>query len=291
MQIIGGKLVSQQRRKQLKIDAAQFEQKNGRRPGLAVVLVGDNPASHVYVKNKIKACHEVGLHSFEVRKPADVSQKELLQVIDALNKNAAVDGILVQLPLPKELDTDAIIEHIDIQKDVDALTVKSQGLLFSGRPLARPCTPGGVIALLKFYKIPIAGQHAVVVGRSSIVGKPMAQLLLQENATVTQCHSQTKNLREFTRTGDIVVVAAGLPEFLGRDDFKKNSVVIDVGIHRISNAEGLTQLTGDVRFAELNDWVQAATPVPGGVGPMTITTLLENTLCLARESVRGLRSS
>ena len=280
MQIIDGKAVAAQTKQELKAQVAEFTTKTGHRPCLAVILVGDDPASHVYVANKIKGCAEVGIESLEVRKPTSVTQDELYGEIERLNQNDAVDGILVQLPLPKHLDTEEVLAALSPEKDVDALTVASQGLVFAGRPKALPCTPGGIIRLLEHFKIPMAGANAVVVGRSAIVGKPMAQLLLQKDATVTICHSRTKNLRAFTRVADIVVVAAGRPEFLGRDDFKKDAVVIDVGIHR--KTDGSKKLVGDVRFQELDGWVHAATPVPGGVGPMTIVTLLQNTLCLAR---------
>jgi methylenetetrahydrofolate dehydrogenase (NADP+)/methenyltetrahydrofolate cyclohydrolase len=279
--IIDGKRVSQEHRERLKARIEKFVGRTQRRPGLAVVLVGDNPASAVYVKNKIKACEQVGITSIEVRKPATTDERELLGEIDKLNRDPRIDGILVQLPLPKPLNSEPILRRLDVSKDVDALTTHSQGLLFAGRPLAVPCTPAGVMAMLHDYKIPVRGRHAVVIGRSAIVGKPMAQMLLQADATVTQCHSLTPDLRVFTRMADIVVVAAGKPEFLGREDFKKGAVVIDVGIHRQPKPDGSNHLVGDVRFEELKGWVAAATPVPGGVGPMTITTLLENTLTLA----------
>lgn len=281
LQIIDGKLVAQQRKIQLKTQVEAFYARTHHRPCLAVILVGDDPASHVYVANKIKGCAEVGIASLEVRKPANLTQDELYGEIERLNNDDDVDGILVQLPLPKHINADEALAALSPAKDVDALTLESQGLIFAGRPKALPCTPGGIIHLLEHYKIPIAGANAVVVGRSHIVGKPMAQLLLQHDATVTICHSRTQDLRAHTKAADIVVVAAGRPEFLGRDDFKKESVIIDVGIHRQTSSSGAKKLVGDVRFSELDGWVRAATPVPGGVGPMTIATLLQNTLHLA----------
>lgn len=282
MLIIDGKKVSEFRRSQLKTQVEAWSKKSGRKPGLAVVLIGDNPASEVYVANKIKGCHDVGMNSFEHRHPQGLSAGDLKALIEKLNKDQTVDGILVQLPLPKPLQEDEILRWLDPMKDVDGLTSQSQGLLFSGHPLALPCTPAGVMALLEYYKIPVSGRNAVVVGRSNIVGKPMAQLLLQASATVTICHSKTVNMRDFTTKADIVVVAAGKPRFMGREDFKKGAVVIDVGIHREVQANGKSKLCGDVRYDELEGWAEAATPVPGGVGPMTITMLLENTLRLAQ---------
>lgn len=267
MKILDGKLVAEHIRSQLKADIVSA----GAKPGLAVVLVGDDPASQVYVAHKIKACQSVGIQSFEYRRPANITQSEVLELIASLNANPQVHGILVQLPLPAHLNTHAILQSIDSRKDADGLTDLSMGQLLAGRQLAPPCTPAGVIEILKYYKHNIAGRHAVVVGRSEIVGKPMALLLLQNNATVTICHSQTTDLKTQTLKGDIVVVAAGRPEFMGAEFFKKDAVVIDVGIHR--KADG--KLCGDVKAQELD--VEAVTPVPGGVGPMTIAMLLKNT--------------
>lgn len=280
MQILDGKEVAKARRAKLKVRTDQFKAKRGRAPGLAVILVGDNPASHVYVRNKIAACTEVGIVSTEKRLPATATDQEIRQVIAALNKDPSVDGILMQLPLPAGLKSDELMELIDPKKDPDGLTAANQGLLLAGRPRAVSCTPFGVMKILEHFDIPVAGKHAVVVGRSNIVGKPMALLLLQANATVSICHSRTQDLHAITRQGDIVVVAAGQPEFLGKDAFKKGAVVVDVGIHRIES-NGQTKLVGDVKARELDGWVAALTPVPGGVGPMTITMLLENTLTLA----------
>jgi methylenetetrahydrofolate dehydrogenase (NADP+)/methenyltetrahydrofolate cyclohydrolase len=276
MQILDGKTVAEARRKLLKSKIEGLKAKT--KPGLAVVLVGDDKASHVYVANKIKACHELGIESFETRLPANVSEKELHAAIQALNENPNVHGMLVQLPLPKPLDAKKVIEWVKPTKDADCLTMENLGRLWVGDPRTIPCTPNGVMAILEHYKIPVQGANAVVIGRSQIVGKPMAHLLSQANATVTICHSKTKDLKAHLRNADIVVVAAGQPEFLGAEDFSKDSVVIDVGIHRMPLPDGKTRLCGDVRFKELD--VKAATPVPGGVGPMTITMLMENTVRL-----------
>lgn len=284
MQLMDGKKVSQDRRRALQKRVAEWTEETGVKPGLAVVIVGEDPASHVYVRNKIRSCEKVGMVSKEVRLPADTSREALKQAVEDLNNDPSVHGYLVQLPLPAHLHPDEVVTWIDPKKDADGLTAENLGLLFSGRPRVVPCTPQGVMYLLEAYKIDIQGKYAVVVGRSQIVGRPMAQLLLNANATVTTCHSKTKDLRSFTSQADIVVVAAGRPEMLGREDFKQGAVVIDVGIHRRQGDDGRVSLCGDVRWNELQDWASAATPVPGGVGPMTITTLLENTLHLAQLS-------
>lgn len=268
MKRLDGKEVAAQLKDKLAKEIAGFSAK----PGLAVVLVGEDPASQVYVRNKIKACEKVGIESFEHRLPADVSFGELSVVISKLNVDPKVDGILVQLPLPQHLNETEVIELIDPGKDVDGLSFESAGLLMQQRAPVAPCTPAGVIEILKYYNFEIVGKEAVVVGRSNIVGKPMALLLSQANATVTICHSKTKDLKFHTKRADIVVVAAGVPEFLGEGDFNPNAVVMDVGIHR--KADG--KLCGDVKSEGLN--VQACTPVPGGVGPMTIAMLLKNTV-------------
>ena len=278
---LNGKEVSAARRAQLKIKVGEFVQKTGHTPGLAVVLIGDDPASQVYVGGKIKGCAEVGIKSFEHRLPESANPSDLKTLIEELNEDVSVDGILVQLPLPKAFDSDKVLTWLDPSKDVDGLTSSSMGLLWMGTPRATSCTPAGVMAILEHYKISVEGMKAVVVGRSNIVGKPMAHLLTQANATVTVCHSRTKDVSAYTREADIVVVAAGRPKMLGKEDFKEGSIVIDVGIHREPVEGGKAKLCGDVRFAELEGWAKAATPVPGGVGPMTISMLLENTLRLA----------
>lgn len=253
-----------------------FKKQSGRPPGLAVVLVGEDPASQVYVAGKMKACEKVGLFHREVRLSERASLKEVLKEVEKLNAAKDIDGYLVQLPLPKGLDAEKVTHSVDPEKDADGLTPLNLGRLFVNRPLVTPCTPQGVIDMLSHYNIPLEGQKAVVVGRSQIVGKPMAHLLLQQNATVSIVHSKTKSLSEYTREADIVVVAAGQPEFLGKEDFKKGAVVVDVGIHRKDGG-----LCGDVRSAELEGHVAALSPVPGGVGPMTIQKLLENAVTLA----------
>jgi methylenetetrahydrofolate dehydrogenase (NADP+)/methenyltetrahydrofolate cyclohydrolase len=287
VQILDGKVVSEARRAQIKARAEKLKKPLGRAPGLAVILVGEDPASKVYVANKIKACHEAGIESFENRLSDKTTAHQLKIIIDALNENPLVDGILLQLPLPKQIDTDEAIGWILPTKDADCLTSENLGKLWSGKPVTSPCTPTGVMVILEHYKIPVAGKDAVVVGRSNIVGKPMAHLLTQADATVTVCHSKTKNLREHLERADIVVVAAGKPEMLGKGDFKKGAVVIDVGIHRKPpGPDGKSKLCGDVRLKELEGIIAAGTPVPGGVGPMTITMLLENTVRLSELHVK-----
>ena len=284
MIILDGKAVSQVRRQLLQSRVSQFAKLAGRPPHLVVVLVGDLTASLVYVRNKEKACEATGIKSTRIDLPSRTTQAELLQVIERLNQDKGVDGVLVQLPLPSHLRSDEVLQKLAPQKDADGLTYQSLGLLWGGKGHIAPCTPKGVMSILEHYKIPVEGKRAVVVGRSNIVGKPMAYLLTEANATVTVCHSKTPNLSEVTREGDIVVVAAGKMELLGRDDFKKGAVVVDVGMH--GTGQGTSGLCGDVRFKELEGWASAATPVPGGVGPMTITTLLENTVTLAEQNFK-----
>ncbi len=276
MEKLDGKALSQEWRGGLKTRVEQWVAKGGPVPCLAVVLVGDDPASQVYVSHKIKACAQAGIRSIEERLPGSVTQDELLAKVNNLNRDPEVNGILVQLPLPSHIDEAAVVDQIDPLKDADGLCTENLGLLAAGRMRVAPCTPHGVIHLLKKHQIEMAGANAVVVGRSQIVGKPMALLLLQENATVTICHSKTKNLGQHLAQADIVVVAAGRPEFLGAGDFPKNCVIVDVGIHRKDNGK----LCGDVRFAEVAETARAVSPVPGGVGPMTIAMLLENTMQL-----------
>ena len=347
---------------EMRSEVLSFTKKQGRPPGLAVILVGDDPASAHYVKIKTKACAQIGMTSFKETLAADgdpvQTQRQIENQIQTFNQREDVDGILVQLPLPSPLQTEQVLSCIDPQKDPDVLTPANMGAVLSGSAHVFSCTPSGILKILHHYKIPIEGKHAVVVGRSNIVGKPMALLLQKENATVTMCHSKTKNLREHTLRGDIVVVAAGQPEFLGREDFKKNSVIIDVGIHyrgsdklsdnqKIEQSPGAAgqrpaepgsrssgdqlkieqfpgaagqrpaepgsrssgdqptaagqrpaeqspgsrpsgdQPTGDVRFHELQNWAYAVTPVPRGVGPMTVGMLLQNTLLLAKRRAKN----
>lgn len=246
-------------------------------PGLAVCIVGDNPASHVYVRNKIRACDKVGFYSILKQYKADISKEELKKEILALNKNPKIHGVLVQLPLPKGLTESEVMQWIDPEKDVDALTLENKALLWSGQARVTPCTPKGIISLLKYYNIPIKSSRAVVVGRSQIVGLPMFQQLLSHQATVTVCHSQTKELSAICQKADLVVVCAGKRHLLSKKDFKKGAVIVDVGIHK---HEG--KLHGDVNPEGLKGHLSALSPVPGGVGPMTIASLLENCLILAK---------
>lgn len=282
---LDGKEVAQHVRGQIQTRVAQFTATAGRAPHLTVVLVGEDKASQVYVKNKHLACEKIGMKSTVHSIPATTSAAELDALLDRLNGDDDVDGILVQLPLPKTLSAERVLEKLKPEKDADGLTYAALGYLWAGRPFVKPCTPQGVMRILDYYQLPVEGRRAVVVGRSNIVGKPMAHLLTEANATVTVCHSRTPDLRAYTREADLVVVAAGKARLLGREDFKKDAVVIDVGMH----GTGGGQLCGDVRFEELEGWVAAATPVPGGVGPMTITCLLENTMTLAekRRAARG----
>lgn len=278
--VLDGKAVSQAVREALLPRVEKIKQKLGRAPHLTVVIVGEDPASQVYVKNKHLACEKLGIHSTVHRLPDQTTQAELLNTVKKLNEDQGVDAVLVQLPLPKHLSNDEVLENLSADKDADGLTYTSLGYFFAGRARVRSCTPAGVMKILEHYKISVAGKRAVVVGRSNIVGKPMAMMLTEADATVTLCHSRTPNLREYTSQADIVVVAAGKAHLLGKDDFKKGAVVIDVGIHGSGSGQGLR---GDVRFEELKDWASAATPVPGGVGPMTITMLLDNTCRLAEQ--------
>ena len=284
--ILDGKQVAAARRALLAEKVAAFTKKAGRAPGLAVVLVGADPASQIYVRNKVKACGEAGIASTHLEQPATLSQAELNKIIDGLNADDRVDGILVQLPLPKGLNETEATERISSHKDPDGLTSGNLGLLFAGRTRVAPCTPFGVMKIFEHFKIDLAGKSAVVVGRSNIVGKPMAQLLLEANATVTIAHSKTQDLKAVTSQADIVVVAAGKPQFMGKEFFKKGAVVADVGIHRVAGQDGKSKVCGDVRTEELMGFASAVTPVPGGVGPMTIQMLLENTLRLAELRAR-----
>lgn len=281
--LIDGKAFAEGLRARVGEHAAAFAHQAGRRPGLAVVLVGEDAASQVYVGAKGKACAAAGMASFEHRLPADTSEAALLSLIERLNHDEAVDGILVQLPLPGQLDEQAIIAAINPDKDVDGFHVINAGRLAVGQEGFVPCTPLGCIMLLKDRLGDLSGLEAVVIGRSNIVGKPMAQLLTDANATVTIAHSRTKNLAEVVRRADIVVAAVGRPEMVRGDWIKPGATVIDVGINRLPPAEGQTKgrLVGDIAFAEALEVAGAITPVPGGVGPMTIAVLLRNTLVAA----------
>ena len=277
--IIDGKLVSQAIRDSIKDEVSALKAELGIIPGLAVVLVGDDPASAVYVRNKRKACIDAGIESYVITLPADTNEEDLLAKIDELNADKNVNGILVQLPLPKHICEDNVINRISPEKDVDAFHPVNVGKILIGNYDFLPCTPAGIMDLLSFYNIDVEGKECVVLGRSNIVGKPMSLLLLGKNGTVTTCHSRTKNLSEVTKRADILVVAIGRAEFVTADMVKPGAVVIDVGINRLANGK----LVGDVKFDEVSAISSAITPVPGGVGPMTITTLLKNTLTAARK--------
>ena len=271
--IIDGKKVSAEVKEQVRLETLELAKK-GIRPGLAVIIVGDDPASRVYVNNKKKACEAVGFLSREYALPATTTQEELLSLVDELNEDKEINGILCQLPLPKGLDEKAVIEAISPIKDVDAFHAINVGKIMIGDYDFLPCTPAGVMEMLHSYKIPVEGKKCVVIGRSNIVGKPMAMLLLHENGTVTITHSRTKNLAEVTREADILVAAIGKPKFVTADMVKEGAVVIDVGMDRDENGK----LCGDVDFENVKDKCAAITPVPGGVGPMTIAVLMKNTL-------------
>ena len=269
--LIDGKLISTQIKDELKAEVARLKEK-GIIPCLAVIQVGNDPASSVYVNNKKKACAYIGIESLAYELEENISQKELLSIIDELNHNEIVDGILVQLPLPKHINEEVVIKAITPAKDVDGFHPETVGNMFIGSKGFLPCTPAGIIQLLKRSNIEIEGKECVVIGRSNIVGKPMALLLLRENGTVTITHSRTKDLKEITKRADILVAAIGKPKFVTADYVKEGAVVIDVGIHRNEN----NKLCGDVDFDDVVDKVSAITPVPGGVGPMTIAMLMNN---------------
>lgn len=284
--LIDGKAFAEGLRARVGELAARFEAAAGRKAGLAVVLVGEDPASQVYVRNKGKQTLAAGMNSFEHKLPEDTSQEALIELVDRLNADPAVDGILVQLPLPKHLDEQAVVERISPNKDVDGLTPISTGRLALGLPGLVPCTPLGSLMLLKDRLGDLSGKDAVVIGRSILVGKPMAQLLLAENCTVTIAHSRTRDLPDVVRRADIVVAAVGRPEMIKGDWIKPGATVIDVGINRLPPAEGQAKgrLVGDVDYAQALQVAGAVTPVPGGVGPMTIAVLLRNALVAAHRN-------
>jgi len=283
--ILDGKQLAQTMQKELAAQIAAFEREHGIRPGLAAVLVGDNPASKIYVRNKRKSCEQVGMASWLHELPANTTQAQLLERIESLNQDPAVHGILVQLPLPAQIDEAAIIQAVSPSKDVDGFGPQSLGLLAAGKPRFLPCTPLGVQQLLLRNHIEIEGRHVVIVGRSNIVGRPLALILLQKakgaNATVTVCHSKSRDIGAITRLADIVAVAIGQARFLKADMVRPGAVVVDVGINRLADGK----LAGDVDFDAVKEVASAITPVPGGVGPMTIAMLLHNTLQAARFSV------
>jgi methylenetetrahydrofolate dehydrogenase (NADP+)/methenyltetrahydrofolate cyclohydrolase len=279
--IIDGKSIAASYRERLAVDVAAFRGATGVIPKLAAVLVGDDPGSQVYVRNKEQACNKVGMASDVYRLPASTSQTELLELVGRLNADPAVHGILVQLPLPKQIHETTVLDAVNPRKDVDCFHPENVGLMVQGRPRFLPCTPHGVQVLLAESGIQVDGAHVVVLGRSEIVGKPVAMMLVQKgataNATVTICHSRTQNLAEITRTADILIAAIGKAEFVTADMVKPGAVVIDVGINRLND-----RLVGDVGFDSVREVASAITPVPGGVGPMTIAMLLKNTLTAAR---------
>ena len=277
--IIDGNKIAQEIRHEVREQALALKEKTGIVPGLAVILVGEDPASQVYVGRKAKACAEVGFLSREYKLSVDTSESKLLNIISELNADQAIHGILVQLPLPQHIHADKIIAAIDPQKDVDGFHPYNVGGLVSGNPLFVPCTPSGIMELISRTRIELSGKEAVVVGRSNIVGKPMALLLLAQHATVTICHSRTKDLPAVTRRADVLIAAVGKAEMIKAGMVKEGAVVIDVGVNRLENGK----LVGDVAFAEVAARASYITPVPGGVGPMTIAMLMKNTLEAARK--------
>ena len=279
--IIDGKAISAQIRSEIKAETEAFAEKYGKRPGLAVIIVGSDPASQVYVRNKRRACEEVGFYSEAYELPEATTQEKLNALVDKLNADDNIHGILCQLPLPKHLDENGVILRIDPKKDVDAFHPYNVGKIMIGDYDFLPCTPAGVMALLERSGIEVKGKECVVVGRSNIVGKPQAMLLLHAHGTVTICHSRTKDLAEVCRRADILVAAIGKADFFGADMVKEGAVVIDVGMNRREDGK----LTGDVNFAEVEPKASYITPVPGGVGPMTITMLMQNTLTAAKRTM------
>lgn len=273
MNLIDGKAISAKCKSETAEEIKNLTQDGRRAPCLAVILVGNDPASQVYVRNKKRACEAVGITSLEYLLDEAETEENLLALIDTLNKDDDVDGILVQMPVPKQIDPDRVIEAISPDKDVDAFHAYNVGKLFTGAPRFQPCTPAGVMRLLKEYNVDIKGKHCVVVGRSNIVGKPMGALLLAEDGTVTTCHSRTKNLAEITRQADILVAACGRPRMITADMVKDGAVLVDVGINRVDE-----KLVGDIDFDACAEKASLITPVPGGVGPMTIAILMQNTL-------------
>ncbi|HET6785409.1 MAG TPA: bifunctional methylenetetrahydrofolate dehydrogenase/methenyltetrahydrofolate cyclohydrolase FolD [Erysipelotrichaceae bacterium] len=281
MQKMDGKALSLTIESKIKENVSEYSSKGYRKPKLVVLLIGDNPASVTYVKNKEKACERVGIESIVYRMDANVTTHDVLKVVNELNSDNTVDGILVQLPIPKQLDVNLIIETLDSNKDVDGLHPVNIAKLYANQDGFVPCTPRGIMTLLNHYNIEISGKHAIVIGRSALVGRPVAQLLLNENATVTVCHSKTKDLAQLTRLADIIVIAIGRDKFLTPDHINHANAIIDVGINRVND-----KLVGDVDYEALMDKVDYMTPVPGGVGPMTIVSLLENTLKSYEKSIK-----
>lgn len=280
-QLIDGKKISEEIKQEVAKEVKKLKE-SGVQPGLATILVGDDPASHIYVKNKVKDCKEVGIYSEKIVLPKETSEGELISIIEELNVRTDIDGILVQLPLPSHIDQFEVIRSINPDKDVDGFHPINQGLMLIGKDTLYPCTPAGIIEMLKRYNIEISGKNAVIIGRSNIVGKPAAVLLLKENATVTICHSKTKDLSEFTKNADILVVAVGRPKMITGDIIKEGAVVIDVGINRLGD-----KIVGDVDFDSASKVASFITPVPGGVGLVTRAMLLKNTLIAAKRRAGG----
>ena len=276
-QVIDGKAVAAKLRDQVAIDAAAFTEQYGRPPGLATILIGDDPASAVYVANKQRSCAEAGIEGFSFNLPADATREQAIATIEEANANPAISGIICQLPVPDHLDGVELTGLVDPLKDVDGLTTTSAGLLALGRPGLRPCTPRGVLLLLDEIGVELEGADAVVIGRSNLFGKPMGQLLLERSATVTICHSRTRDLAEVCARADVLIAAVGRPRMVEANFVKPGAVVIDVGINRVDDV-----LCGDVDFDAVSEIAGAITPVPGGVGPMTIACLLDNTVIAAR---------
>ncbi len=272
--ILDGKKTSAELRMEIKEKALELKQARGIVPGLAVILVGDDPASRIYVNNKEKACEAAGFLSREYNLPGDTKSEDISDLIRSLNKDSQIHGILIQLPLPAHIRPEPLIELVDPKKDVDGFHPYNIGQLFLGNPYHRPCTPSGIVEILKRYKIEVSGKEAVIVGRSNIVGKPLALMLLGLNATVTICHTKTRDLAEVTRRADILIAAAGKAGMIRGDMVKEGAVVVDVGVNRLGDG----RVVGDVNFAEVSPKASYITPVPGGVGPMTIAMLLKNTL-------------
>ena len=283
MHLLNGKELAQKLQQEMTQEVTELKKK-GLQPGLAVILVGEDPASQVYVRNKERAANNIGMYSLVYRLPETTSEADLIAKIEELNHDDKVHGILVQLPLPKHINEDLVLDTIDPAKDVDGFHPMNLGNLFAGKPTMIPCTPAGIMELIKLSGMDLAGKNAVIIGRSNIVGKPMAHLLLQANATVTICHSKTKDLPKVAKQADILVVAIGRANFVTADFVKEGAVVIDVGINRDEN----NKLTGDVKFDEVAPLTSYITPVPGGVGPMTITMLMRQTIDAAKrkENVR-----
>jgi methylenetetrahydrofolate dehydrogenase (NADP+)/methenyltetrahydrofolate cyclohydrolase len=280
--IIDGKKTSADIKAELAAETAEFIKNTGVTPGLAVVIVGNDPASEVYVRNKCRACEAVGFHSEKYEMSAETTENELIALIDKLNDDVNIHGILVQLPLPKSMDVEKILLRIKPEKDVDAFHPYNTGKIMQGKYDFLPCTPAGVMELLARYNVEIKGKNCVVIGRSDIVGKPMSMLLLHKDGTVTVCHSRTVDLPEVCKRADIIVAAVGRPNFVTADMIKEGAVVIDVGINRLPDGK----LCGDVAFDEVEKKASAITPVPGGVGPMTIAMLMRNTLTAAQKSIK-----